>query len=128
MKIISSKVHGYIDYIVGLLLIAAPYIFNFSNSGPASIIPMVLGISTITYSLLTQYELGAVKAIKMKVHLAIDFIAGAFLAVSPWLFGFSDVVFWPHVIVGAGEVLVVILTNPNPTGDFMREDSHTYAE
>lgn len=128
MKIISSKVHGYLDYIVGVLLIAAPYIFNFRESGPASIIPIILGISTITYSLLTQYELGAVKAIKMKVHLAIDFIAGAFLAVSPWLFGFSDVVFWPHLIVGAGEMLVVILTDPHPKGAFMRDDSHTYAD
>jgi hypothetical protein len=39
----------------------------------------------------------------MKLHLGADLIIGAFLALSPWLFGFSDEgtnAWVPHLIVG----------------------------
>ncbi|MBK6264082.1 SPW repeat protein [Marivirga sp. S37H4] len=118
MKIISRKTHGYLDYSIGILLIAAPWIFNFENTGSASTIPIVLGVGTVIYSLITNYELGAVKAIEMKTHLFIDFLAGAFLAVSPWLFNFADIVFWPHVVFGLGEMIVALMTDASPRKQF----------
>jgi hypothetical protein len=48
------------------------------------------------------------------VFYTIDLIAGLFLAASPWIFGFSDLVFWPHLIVGILEILVSIMTDPEP--------------
>jgi hypothetical protein len=39
---------------------------------------------------MTDYEFGLVKTIPMKTHLNIDLISGLLLAVSPWVFGFSD--------------------------------------
>src|SRR5690606_33928173 len=90
MKIIDTKTHGYLDYLVGILLIAAPWLFNFYEGGIESWVPIILGAGTIIYSLITDYELGAVGMIGMKAHLTIDLVAGIFLAVSPWLFGFSD--------------------------------------
>ncbi|MEX2594650.1 MAG: SPW repeat protein [Anditalea sp.] len=113
MKIIDRKTHGYLDYLVGILLIAAPWLFNFYEGGSESWIPILLGAGTIVYSIMTDYELGLVKVIPMKTHLTVDFIAGVFLAASPWLFGFSDLVFWPHVIVGIVEILVSSMTNPD---------------
>ena len=114
MKIIDTKTHGYLDYLVGILLIAAPWLFNFYEGRIESWIPIILGAGTIIYSLITDYELGAVGMIGMKAHLTIDLVAGIFLAVSPWLFGFSDLIFWPHLAVGIMEILVSLMTNPNP--------------
>ena len=113
MKIIDRKTHGYLDYIVGLLLIAAPFLFNFYEGGSESWIPIILGAGTIVYSLISDYELGLIGIIPMRPHLAIDLIAGIFLATSPWLFGFSERIFWPHLVVGIIEILVSLMTDPD---------------
>src|SRR5919205_3130870 len=104
MRFIPTKIHGVLDYLVGLLLIAAPYLFGFATGGAKQWVPMILGIGAIGYSLLTRYELGLVPVISMPGHLWLDALSGALLAVSPWLFGFSGEVRLPHVIVGVFEI------------------------
>lgn len=114
MKIIPRNIHGMLDYPVGVLLAASPWLFSFADSGPATAIPIVLGVGALVYSLLTAYELGAARIIPFRVHLAIDFISGLLLAISPWLFNFSHRVYWPHLIFGLWEMLVVLLTRADP--------------
>lgn len=114
MRVISTKVHATLDYIVGLLLIAAPWIFNFDTGGPAQTIPVVLGIVALIMSVFTAYEGGLVKKIPMPVHLSIDLVCGIFLAASPWLFGFAEIVFWPHLLVGILEIGASLMTVKTP--------------
>ena len=92
-RFIPTGVHAYFDYIGGIGLLAAPFVFGFySVGGAAVIIPMILGIGLILYSLLTNYELGipGLKFIPMPLHLAFDLVASVFLAISPFLFGFIN--------------------------------------
>ena len=114
MRIIPTKIHGILDYVMGLLLIASPWIFDFARDGAETWIPVILGVSTILYSLFTNYELGISGKISMKAHLGIDMVSGIFLAVSPWLFGFADYVYLPHVILGLTEVVAVLLSKTQP--------------
>jgi len=107
---ISSRVHGALDYIVGLLLILAPYLFGFADGSAAQIVPMVLGASTILYSLVTRYELSVARLIPYRLHLLIDAASGLLLLASPWLFGFADRIASPHVPVGLVELVVVALS------------------
>jgi hypothetical protein len=110
-NMLSRRTHGILDYIVGIALILAPYLFGFSDvGGAAKTIPQVLGVLIILMSLFTRYELGVVKVIPFSIHLAVDVVAGLFLALSPWLFGFSDEVKWPHLIVGLAYALVSLMT------------------
>lgn len=112
MKVIDRKTHGYLDYIVGVLLVAAPWLLGFNNDGPAMWVPVILGAGTILYSLFTDYEMGAFRAIPFGAHLTIDVVSGLFLASSPWLFGFADEVYLPHLVVGILELGVVFMTQP----------------
>ncbi len=114
MKLISTKAHGYLDYIMGVLLIASPWIFDFAKNGAETWVPVLLGIATILYSLLTNYELGVFRMISMRTHLALDMVGGIFLAVSPWLFGFADYVWQPHLILGILEIGAVLMTRSEP--------------
>lgn len=128
MRVISTRAHGIIDYIVGILLIAAPWLFDFARGGAETWIPVILGAGTILYSLLTDYELGAARKIPMKTHLWLDVVAGAFLAVSPWLFGFADYVYLPHLIVGIAEIGVALMTQTVPSTEHTRREHGVHRE
>jgi len=113
MRFIPTKFHAPLDYIVGAALIAAPWIFQFSDVTAATAVSIVLGIGLIAYSLFTDYELGVWKVAPMAVHNLIDIAAGAFLAASPWLFGFADEstnVWVPHLVVGLAAVFLGLTT------------------
>ncbi len=120
IRFVPTGVHAYFDYIGGIVLLAAPFIFGFfSLGGPAVIIPMVLGVGLIVYSLLTRYELGipGLKFIPMPLHLVFDFVAAAFLALSPFLFGFVNKtpnVWLPHLIAGVAVILLVLVSQTHP--------------
>ncbi|TDU73152.1 SPW repeat-containing protein [Prosthecobacter fusiformis] len=109
MKPIPTSVHGMLDYPVGLLLLAAPNLFGFADQGGAAVlVPRLIGVIVIVQSLMTRYEAGVIKVLPMKIHLMNDYLAGALLLFSPWLFGFADspVNVWvPHVAAG----LVVLI-------------------
>ena len=113
MRFIPTRFHAPLDYIVGVVLIAAPWIFQFTDNTAATVVPIVLGIGLIAYSLLTDYELGVWKIAPMAVHHLIDIVAGGFLAASPWIFGFADEsanVWVPHVVVGLAAVFLGLTT------------------
>jgi hypothetical protein len=113
MRFIPTKFHAPLDYIVGAALIAAPWIFQFSEHTAATVVPIVLGIGLIAYSLFTNYELGVWKVAPMAVHNLLDILAGALLAASPWLFGFADEgtsVWVPFVVVGVAAIFLGLTT------------------
>lgn len=114
MRFIPTKIHGYLDYLVGLLLIAAPWLFDFAEGGAETWVPVILGASAIVYSLMTDYEMGVSRTISMRTHLTIDLISGIFLAASPWVFGFADYVYAPHLALGILEIGAALFTKREP--------------
>jgi len=117
MRFIPTSAHGILDYLVGLALLAAPWLFGFSDNETARWVTMAFGAAAILYSLLTDYEMGVIRAIPMPVHLALDAMSGILLAASPWLFGFSEEVWIPHVIVGVFEIIAALSTETIPGRD-----------
>ena len=114
MKFIDTKIHGYMDYLKGLFLIVAPRIIRLDPGAPEGVILIVLGAMAIIYSLMTRYELGMVRVISMKTHLTLDVLSGIVLAASPWLFGFADRVYLPHLILGIIEIGAGLMTKTTP--------------
>src|SRR4051812_35012746 len=100
MRFMPTSLHGSIDYLWGIALIATPWLFGFNDVTAAKWVAVVFGAGAILYSALTAYELGLLKLLPMSLHLILDGIGGILLATSPFLFGFSDQVFWPHVLFG----------------------------
>ncbi|HEU4648885.1 MAG TPA: SPW repeat protein [Gemmatimonadales bacterium] len=114
MRFIPTRTHGVLDYLVGALLMVSPWLFDFAAGGAETWLPVVLGAATIIYSVFTDYELGLVRKIPMPVHLALDLLSGALLAVSPWLFAFSKSVWAPHLIIGLFEIGASLFTRTAP--------------
>ena len=115
MKFISSKVHTIIGLLVGIILLLAPTLFGFTDNQAASMVPIYVGIFIIISELITTSRLSPLKLIPMRIHLVLDYLTGIFLALSPWLFGFSSApanAWVPHAVVGILVVGYAAFTNP----------------
>lgn len=118
MRFISTKVHGALDYISGLVIIASPWAFNFADGTAAQWVPVIVGVVLLLTSILTNYEAGIIKSISMPMHLTMDIIAGIVLIASPWIFGFANRVMWPHIIFGIFEIGAGLMTKKTPDTTF----------
>ena len=116
MGFIPTRVHGVLDYLTAGVLIAAPSLLGFRKQGMQTWLPIALGVGTIGYSLLTDYELGLFKVIPMPAHLALDAANGVLLAASPWLLGFAEEVSAPHLGLGLFEIVVTASSRATPAG------------
>lgn len=115
MTKLSSRTHAIIGLVVGVVLLFAPNIFGFSDVGSAAAVARWVGVFIIVSELLARNGLSPIGVISMPVHLAIDYVTGLFLAVSPWLFGFADEganAWVPHFIVGLLIIGYAAATNP----------------
>jgi xanthine/uracil/vitamin C permease (AzgA family) len=108
--LIPIRVHAILDYVVGALLMAAPWLFGFADDPIAMAVAVSMGGGAILYSLFTRYPLAIYPVIPLNAHLTLDLLSGLFLIASPWLCMFADRIWWPHVLVGVLEVGVTLLT------------------
>jgi hypothetical protein len=98
------------------------------ESMTATWIAVLAGIAMIGMSAMTDYE-GAflAHAIPMRMHLLADMAVGAFLVISPWLFGFADQganAWLPFVVIGLGEIGAAATTDPVPAHGARRHEAH----
>ncbi len=110
MIIFSTKAHGVLDYLMGIALLAVPSILQLDSNSAEGMILYTLGAILLVYSVFTNYELGIIKVIPMKVHLTLDIFSGIFLASAPWVLRFEDQVCIPFIILGVAEIVAGITT------------------
>jgi len=84
MKIISTRVHGLLDYLTAGTLMVVPRVLGWS----ASVTHLMTGaaLGTISYSALTNYELGLARLLPMRAHLTLDALSAALFCGGPLLF------------------------------------------
>ncbi|MDA0772440.1 MAG: hypothetical protein O3C63_05810 [Cyanobacteria bacterium] len=109
MRFIKPGLHGIIDYFAVSILIMIPWYSGFT--GIALGLPVSLGVIALFYTIFTDFSLGFKPLLSLKTHLLIDLIGGAFLALSPFIFGFSEAASLFHFQFGIGVVIVVALTD-----------------
>ena len=117
MRFINTKLHGILDYLAGILLLLTPWLWEYDSAGMESLVPLLVGVTVIAVSLMTDYEAGVLRIIPMKTHLLFDIFSGLFLGASPWLFGFEHNIYLPHVLFGGLEISAGLFTKLIPTGN-----------
>lgn len=112
MKFTSSTFHGYIDYAAASVLIVAPFLLLTADAPDiAKWLSVAAGVGLILYSLITDYSLSARKAISFKLHLVLDFIAGAVFVAAPFVLGFAGITKIYYLVMGLAVIIVVLTTN-----------------
>jgi hypothetical protein len=113
MKIINTKLHGILDYLLMFALLL-PWIVNYYTHSEDTWIFAAFGAVIGLYSLITNYEFGMIKFLPMKIHLLFDAVTAVFLVVSPWLFHLRHYYYyWPFAI-GISLLLTVIFSSTAP--------------
>ena len=112
MRMVGTRVHGLLDYLMGIGLIGAPLLLNLATDGVETWVPALLGLAIIVYSLFTNYELGVWKVLSIRTHLLLDLVVGIILSLSPWIFGFSHLVWTPHLLLGIIIICLSIVSKP----------------
>lgn len=115
MRFINTKVHGVIDYLFNLFLIASPWIFGYHKAeSAAEWVSIIIGATSLVISACTNYEFGLFKLINMRMHLLLDAFFGVVLALSPWIFAFYDVVYKPHLYMGVVAMAITFFSGWYP--------------
>lgn len=114
MKLFSTRTHGVIDYLSVGTLLALPRALGWSKSVTSLLTNAAIG--TLSYSLLTRYELGLFKVLPMRGHLFLDGMSGALLAGAPFLFLDEDTSV-NAALVGLGlfEIVASLTTETRPS-------------
>lgn len=113
-RLIDPPLHGVMDYSTGALLQVLPKALDVEGT-PAARVLRAAGAVHGGYSLFTDYELGAVKAIPFPVHLKLDALWAVALGAAPFITGDwkKGRRHWlPHVLLAAYELGSVAMTEP----------------
>jgi hypothetical protein len=110
MKFISPKIHGFIDLLVVVFLLASPWYFGFT--GTLAIFTYVLAGVHLLLTILTDYPVGIFKVIPGAVHGAIEFLVGVVLIVLAYTV-FNDNITGKlyYVIFGTAVLLTWLVTD-----------------
>lgn len=116
MNIIPSRIHTYIGLVVGIVLIAAPWLFGFSDESRPTWTAVIIGAFLLVNELVTTSPSSPVHLVPMRAHIGIEVVTGLVLAASPWIFQFDDLDTkdWvPHVVVGILVIVYALITDPS---------------
>jgi len=80
MRFVPTRIHGVIDWLMGALLLALPWLLSLDRGSPEGYIPMALGAATLVVTFFTDHEYGVVRRLPMVGHLWFDGLSGALLA------------------------------------------------
>jgi len=116
MKIISTKMHGVLDYLTAGVLMLTPRALNWSTGITRMMTGAALG--TIGYSALTNYELGLARMLPMRAHLALDALSAALFCGGPLLFP-DEKAHDRALLAGIGlfELAVTLLSQARPSSN-----------
>ena len=105
---INAKNHGYLDILTVIFFALAPSLFELSETG--TYLCYTLAGVHLAMTLLTNFPMGVLKTIPIKVHGFVELTVGIALAAGPWIIDgtFSEVGTMMFSIVG-GVILVVWL-------------------
>lgn len=86
---IPTAIHGMIEYVVGVLFVAAPFLFGY-DSGYAVGVSIAVGVLILIMAAATDGPTSLIDSIPVTVHAAVDYALAVFLIASPFIFRFNN--------------------------------------
>lgn len=106
LELIDNYIHGIIDYLIVFIFGLSPVLFGFGDA--ASNIAYVSSGFILLLTILTQYRMGVIGLIPMRLHGIIELLLPPVLILSPWVFNFSGNILERNFFVAMGLVVYVV--------------------
>lgn len=106
MKVISPRMHGYLDFVTVILFLSAPELLNLSQV-PAMLAYSLAGVHLIV-TLASDFPFGVVKIIPFPVHGWIERIVGPSLIAVPFILGFATEEIARNFYIAAGLIIIAV--------------------
>jgi SPW repeat-containing protein len=87
---VPLRAHQAMEPFAALLLIAAPWIFGFSDNDTATTLSVIVGVVVLLTGMSTRWRMSLVKLIPLRTHFMMDLGVGVALILLPFVAGFSD--------------------------------------
>ncbi|MEX2252671.1 MAG: SPW repeat protein [Thermoleophilaceae bacterium] len=85
---IPRFVHGVGEYVAGILLLVAPFVFGF-DSDSAIAVSIVVGVLVLVLAASTEGPTSLVNQVPLGLHVVLDYALAGLLIGIPFIFGFS---------------------------------------
>jgi hypothetical protein len=114
MRFIPTTVHGLADYVVGFIVMGLPFLFSWTGASRVTFV--TLGILVICYSLLTDYELGLIRVLRIRFHLLLDALFGLAMLAAPTLLDLPHDSRIPVYVIGVLSLFLSLTTRIRAQG------------
>jgi hypothetical protein len=114
MRFVPTAAHGLADYVVGLIVVGLPFYFGWTGASRFTFV--TLGVLVICYSLLTDYELGLVRVLRIRFHLLLDALFGLAMLAIPMLLHLPNDSRIPVYVIGVLSLLLSLTTKIRAQG------------
>lgn len=104
---IPRFVHGILEYALGVLFIAAPFLFDF-DSGAATGMSVAVGVLILILAAASEGPVSLVNQLPVLLHVAMIYLLSIFLIAAPFLLAFSDEVPPRNFFIISGVLLLLI--------------------
>jgi hypothetical protein len=86
---VRAVVHGSLEYVVAILLIAAPFLLGFQATA-ATAAAVVAGLALLAFTATSALPTGLIGSITLGVHVTVDVVFAVLLVALPFVLGFTE--------------------------------------
>lgn len=106
MNKLTTRNHGYLDFVTVLIFLGAPSFFGFT-SVPATLAYLLAAVH-LAMTLATDFPFGVVRMIPFPIHGWVERIVGPLLILIPFIPGFSDASAARYFYIAIGVVIIAV--------------------
>ncbi len=111
-RLLPWPLHGIVEYVAGLFVILAPFLFGFADERPTFPVFIGVGVVILAVAVLTRSPAGVVDVLPPPLHAALDYLLALFLVVAPFLFGFDSLAARNcFIFLGVAHFVVTLITS-----------------
>lgn len=104
---IPRFVHGILEYLLGVLFIAAPFLFDF-KSGAATGMSVAIGVLILIFAAVSEGPVSLVNQLPLLLHVAMLYLVALFLIAAPFLLSFANEVAPRNFFIISGVWLLLV--------------------
>ena len=106
----ATRVCSLLHYGSVVLFLLTPVLSGGATDGPQTWIPVGLGVLMAGVTFAAKDRIGPARLVDGSTRQNVEMAGSTLLVLSPWLFGFADLTWRPHLLVGQVGIGVSMLT------------------